>query len=106
MRILRVLIVISLVAAVAPSAFAICGYCDTSTFRCVYERGLQTSCSIITCNEFTRPECLATSARPILLASEYDVASVVVTSPARRVVTAERAVRTASLQKTRSPRSR
>lgn len=106
MKALRVLIIVCLVAVAAPSAFAVCGYCDQNTGYCVQESGLGTACGVPCCIEVPRSTCFASDSRPTLLAAEYDVATVVVTTPAKRTIAASRTVRTASLQQKTKSRSR
>jgi len=67
-----------------PSFASICGYCDIETNECVGERGLDLACKEPNCEEFISMGCARSAqAGPELLAADYSVASVEISTPAK-----------------------
>ena len=81
----RLAIAFALVSLFALPSFAtICGYCDVETNECVAQRGLQLACNLANCWEFESPTCeRSPKAGPELLADDYSVASVEISTPAK-----------------------
>jgi hypothetical protein len=78
----------TLLFLIAVPSFAICSYCDFYC-NCVTEQGAGTRCkpTIDCCYDIPNVCLTATEPAPMLFASDFTIASVEVTTPAKHVVT-------------------
>lgn len=76
LRVLAVFVVLA-VAALPSYSLVLCGFCNTSTNRCVRQSGLGIACDTSTCNELPAEGCaLDPKDDPDQFDMDYTVASV------------------------------
>ena len=87
MKLSRLVLPVLLFLVAVPS-FAVCGFCDFNCV-CTFEPGSGTRCkpTIDCCTEVPAACVMATERAPMLFASDFTIASVEVTTPAKHVVT-------------------